>query len=208
MLTNYHVVEGPGHLVVMSPDGKQQIPAKVLAQDKERDIALLQVESELLADVAVLDLAQGQIGRGKPVAAFGYPLGTDFGAGLKLTTGVVSALPEAVNDDLILLDCRVNPGNSGGPLCDKHGKVVGMVTAKSLASERVDSYGMALPAETLVDFLTTNLPGYSYTEPASSSDQLEWDQVDRQVSPSVLMVMKVSRKPASPQGAQTEPANP
>jgi S1-C subfamily serine protease len=123
------------------------------------------------------------------VAAFGYPLGNTLGRGLKLTTGVVSALPEASDENMYLLDCLVNPGNSGGPLCDQQGRVVGMVTAKSSNTQDINSYGMALPADVLQSFLTNYLPGWR-PERKALADTLPWDEVDRTVSPSVLMVLK------------------
>ena len=100
-----------------------------------------------------LAIATTSLGRGTRIGAFGYPLGGEVGTGLKLTTGIVSAPADQTPEGMILLDCRVNPGNSGGPLCDTHGRVVGMVTAKSLNSLKVDSYGMALPGQMLCDFL-------------------------------------------------------
>ena len=60
--------------------------------------------------------------------------------------------------DMIVLDVKINPGNSGGPLCDKRGFVVGMVSAKTRGSATFDSYGLAIKAKSLRDFLRTNLP--------------------------------------------------
>ena len=105
-----------------------------------------------------------------------------------MTIGVVSAVPDRANDGMYLLDCRVNFGNSGGPLCDKSGNVVGLVTAKSGGGQNVDSYGMARPCMDLESFLKTNLPAYEAIA-ERPSERLEWDAVDRIVSPSVFMIM-------------------
>ncbi len=188
LLTNNHVIEGPGRVMVFGSGEEQETSAEVIAQDDEHDIALLKVTGAAAA-LPPLSLAEAHVGRGAKVAAFGFPLGDVLGRGLKLTTGVVSALPDPDEENMYLLDCRVNPGNSGGPLCDQYGRVVGMVTAKSGLSQNVDSYGMALPANVLHAFLEKSLPGWTPLV-MENTDRLEWDEVDRAVSSSVLMVVK------------------
>jgi S1-C subfamily serine protease len=113
-----------------------------------------------------------------------------LGKGLKLTTGVVSATPEAGEDNMYLLDCRINPGNSGGPLCDRQGRVLGMVTAKSSISQDVDSYGMAIPSDVLQQFLQSHIPDWRPAPAAAAPASMEWDEIDRAVSGAVLMVVK------------------
>lgn len=189
VLTNRHVIEGPGRVVVLSSGSEEEIAAEVVAVDEKNDIALLQVNGGLAA-LPPLPLSDATVGRGARVAAFGYPLGDVLGRGLKLTTGVVSALPDGNGENMYLLDCRVNPGNSGGPLCDQRGQVIGMVTAKSGSSASVDSYGMALPAGLLQEFLQRSLADGGPPAAASPADPQEWDQVDAAVSASVLMVLK------------------
>jgi S1-C subfamily serine protease len=114
-----------------------------------------------------------------------------LGSGLKLTQGRIAALPDPTADNMLLLDLRVNPGNSGGPLCDNRGNVVGMVTAKTNALLE-DSYGMARPANELLKFLEAHLPAEAARPASFASEQpLEWDAVDARVSSSVLMLVKV-----------------
>jgi S1-C subfamily serine protease len=188
LLTNQHVIAGPGRIVVLASGGEDETPAELVAEDEEHDMALLRVAGAA-AEAPPLALAPSQAGRGARVAAFGYPLGNALGKGLKLTTGVVSGAPEASADNMYLLDCRINPGNSGGPLCDRQGRVLGMVTAKSSISQDVDSYGMAIPADVLAEFLQSHVPGWS-PSPGEAPAAMEWDEVDRAVSASVLMVVK------------------
>src|SRR5207237_6155773 len=133
--------------------GKEPLFAEVIGGDEERDLALIQIK---VADGIMLKPlnvpGERMVSRGEKVAAFGYPLGDKVGAGLKLTTGVVSGLPEKGNNNMLVLDAKVNPGNSGGPLCDAFGNVVGVVTAKSFSTRTVESYGMALPGSDLDAF--------------------------------------------------------
>ena len=142
ILTNYHVIEGPGKIKLGKSDGSEAtIDARVVATDRDKDLALLLSAEPIGAPLAV---ATESPGRGAQVAAFGFPLGDAVGSSLKLTTGVISGLPNARTEQMLLLDMRINPGNSGGPLCNPRGEVVGVVTARTLADAEVDAYGMAI----------------------------------------------------------------
>lgn len=189
VLTNNHVVAGPGRLLVQTSSDAEPVPAKVVVQDEKRDLALLRVKAASVADLKPLRLAAKKlVGRGDKVATLGYPLSAQLGKGLKLVSGTVSGVSEPGTDGMILLDLRVNPGNSGGPLFDTAANVVGLVTAKSLTGRATDSYGLARPAADLESFLREHVPAYQ--SPAQGERQLEWNQVDRQVSPSVLRVLR------------------
>src|SRR5207253_1333082 len=107
------------------------------------DLALIRIQVPEQVTLQPLQVCgQRAANRGEQVMALGFPLGDVFGSGLKLTTGVISATPEAGNNQMLILDARVNPGNSGGPLCDSFANVIGLVTAKSFTGGRIDSYGM------------------------------------------------------------------
>lgn len=189
ILTNHHVVAGKGKVLVRLPMVIDPVKADIVAEDAKRDIALIRVEVPAGLKLEPLHFGGDKApGRGERVAALGYPLGDSFGVGLKFTAGVVSALPEPANENMLLLDARINPGNSGGPLCDAAANVVGMVTAKIGAGKNIDSYGMAVPAADLEAFLKKHLKGYK-SSPAMT-EKLDWSDVDRMVSPSVLMILK------------------
>ena len=164
-----------------------------MAKDADRDMALLQIDPKEFGELRPLSLASGGVKRGSRVAVFGYPLGDEIGTGLKFNPGHVMGLPETSNKDMLLIDGRVNPGNSGGPLLNSFSQVVGMVTAKSHAGDGLDSYGMAIPASELRKFIAQHLPNYS-PPPEQTRDPknaLEWDEVDANVKDSVLMVLKL-----------------
>jgi hypothetical protein len=190
VLTNHHVVAGPGRLLVQASPDVEPVPAEVVARDEKRDLALLRVKAARLAELKPLRLAAKKpVGRGDKVATLGYPLSDQLGKGLKLVSGTVSGIPEPGTDGMLLLDLRINPGNSGGPLFDTAANVVGLITAKSLTGRATDSYGLARPAADLESFLREHVPAYQ--APAPGEQQLEWHQVDRQVSPSVLRVLRL-----------------
>ena len=110
ILTNHHVVAGPGNVMVRLASSDERIPATVEAYDEASDIALLRVAPSVLGSIQPLKISDAKVGRGTNVAAFGFPLGDVIGSGLKLTAGLVTGFDEA---NRLILDARVNPGKIG-----------------------------------------------------------------------------------------------
>lgn len=123
IVTNTHVVENAKKITVTLND-KRELSAKVVGQDKKSDIALLKVEASSLPTVQLGDSDALEVGQW--VVAIGAPFGLDHSA----TQGIVSALSRSLPDGtyvpFIQTDVAVNPGNSGGPLFDLNGNVVGV----------------------------------------------------------------------------------
>ena len=124
ILTNAHVVDGFDDVSVRLSDAKREFKAKVVGFDKRTDVALLKVEAKGLP-VAALGSSKA-LQPGEWVAAIGSP----FGFANTITAGIVSAkersLPDEVYVPFIQTDVAVNPGNSGGPLLNLNGEVVGV----------------------------------------------------------------------------------
>ncbi len=124
ILTNAHVVDGFDDVSVRLSDAKREFKAKVVGFDKRTDVALLKVEAKGLP-VAKLGNSK-ELQPGEWVAAIGSP----FGFANTITAGIVSAkersLPDEVYVPFIQTDVAVNPGNSGGPLLNLQGEVVGV----------------------------------------------------------------------------------
>lgn len=194
VVTNHHVVKGEARTSVRLPKIEGSVTAEIVAQSEELDLAILRVQNPAAAKLQPLCVAGVEAERGETVAAFGFPIATVVGASLKLTTGVISATPDAGNGNMLVIDARINPGNSGGPLCDSCGNVLGIVTLKTKAAAAgatnasIDSYGMAIPAKDVLAFLRKNIKNYQVVTP--SKKRLPWNDVDRRVSGSVLMVLK------------------
>lgn len=133
-LTNHHVIEECRTVRVRSAAGAD-LPARVATFDRERDLALLDV-----ADTAGPPLAfrRDQNGRrGEGVVTYGFPLAGLLSSGPTLTTGEISALAGlADNQRQYQISAPVQPGNSGGPLLDMAGNVVGVIVSK-LNAQRV-----------------------------------------------------------------------
>ena len=124
ILTNAHVVDGFDDVSVRLADAKREFKAKVVGFDKRTDVALLKVDAHDLPTAKLGDSAR--LEPGQWVAAIGSP----FGFANTITAGIVSAtersLPDEVYVPFIQTDVAVNPGNSGGPLLNLAGEVVGV----------------------------------------------------------------------------------
>ena len=145
IVTNAHVVKGAQQLRVILHD-RREFEAKVIAEDKETDIAILQINTkgEKLPILRVDDNNSLEVG--DIVLAIGNP----FGVGQTVTSGIVSALGRTQVSDLasfIQTDAAVNPGNSGGALVDMHGQLVGVNTAIFSRSGGSNGIGFAIPGE-------------------------------------------------------------
>jgi thioredoxin-related protein len=192
LLTNHHVIEGPERTVVRfrgEDDKAIDVDADIIAKDKRLDVALLKIDVPAGVDLTPIPINAGAVFPGARVGVFGYPLGDAAGTHLKLTTGIISSLPEKRTMGMLMLDCRVNPGNSGGPLCNNKGECIGLITAKSGGGFGVDSYGMARPGKAVQKYLEDHLPNYA--PPDTADEDLEWDKIYQHVSASVLMIVKI-----------------
>jgi serine protease Do len=123
ILTNAHVVRGASEVVVKLTD-RREYPAKVVGQDARTDVAVIKIDGKNLPTVKIGDPAK--LKPGQWVVAIGSP----FGFENSVTAGIVSATSRTLPDDryvpFIQTDVPVNPGNSGGPLFNMDGEVVGI----------------------------------------------------------------------------------
>lgn len=127
-LTNAHVVERCRGLRVRLADGTDAT-ARVLRADRQRDLALIEVPRE--AGPALSFRREMNIRRGEGVVTYGFPLAGMLSSGPTLTTGEISALAGLADDERqFQISAPVQPGNSGGPLLDLGGHVVGVIVSK------------------------------------------------------------------------------
>jgi tetratricopeptide (TPR) repeat protein len=134
VVTNYHVVKGHEEFLLLCKDG-QKIPAAIASYDSANDLALLKA-TEPRKLPSALPLATKPARVGEKVFTIGYPHPTLMGAEPKLTNGIINSLTGAGNDPRTYqISVPVQAGNSGGPLLNMKGEVVGIVTAKLSAAE-------------------------------------------------------------------------
>ena len=139
ILTNHHLVPGPGRIRVRLAD-RRELPARLVGSDPSTDLALLKLDERGLPTVRLGDSDRLRVGDW--VAAIGNPLEFDH----TVTVGVVSSLGRKIwnqsFDAYIQTDAAINPGNSGGPLVNRHGEAVGISAAVSSEAQGI---GFAVP---------------------------------------------------------------
>ena len=157
-MTNFHVIEkavqGNYDITVMMNDGTSYI-ASVVGYEKDNDIAVLKIDATGLNPVSFADSSALKVG--STVYAVGNPLGElDY----TMTSGMVSALDREITTtdsstgtsntiNMFQIDAAVNSGNSGGPVYNAKGEVIGVVTAK-YSDSGVEGLGFAIPANDAV----------------------------------------------------------
>jgi len=155
IVTNDHVIEHASSVTVLMYDGSEH-PATVIGRDPESDLAVIQIEGSDWQHLRFGDSDSLQVG--EQVAAIGNPLGALANS---MTVGHISAFDRDINIDgvsrnKLQTDAAVNSGNSGGPLLNLRGEVIGVVSAKSMGMG-VEGLGFAIPssqAEIVVGQLT------------------------------------------------------
>ena len=157
VVTNQHVIEGNGSITVVTTDGTEY-PAVLVGADDANDVALLKVEAENLRPVKLGSSSDLIVG--DQVAAIGNPLGELTST---LTVGYISAKERDVTTDgfainMLQTDAAINSGNSGGPLFNMRGEVIGITTAKysgtSSSGASIEGVGFAIPIDDVEDILT------------------------------------------------------
>jgi len=150
ILTNFHVVQEAQSIEVVLGD-RSRYPAKFIGADQRNDVALIKIDPKGKSLVALPLGDSSKLQVGQKVLAIGNP----FGFQSTLTTGVVSALGRTVQtsqstfiDEAIQTDAAINRGNSGGPLINSHGEVIGINSAIYTPSGTTAGIGFAIPVNT------------------------------------------------------------
>ena len=158
IITNRHVVKGAKTLRVQI-NNRGEKSGHILKIDDEQDLALVTVSPDKPLPFVTLSPADSP-NEGAECTVMGFPMIDRFGPGVKITRGIVTS-NSANNDHAgyeydIMVDAKVNPGNSGGPILDKYGNVMAIVSMKSQASAMADSFGLGITAGNIRKFLKKN----------------------------------------------------
>lgn len=159
LLTNHHVIENANSITVEFMD-ETQVKAKLVGSDKYADIAVLEIEA--IDGLKVVEIGKTEeLNLGDTVFTVGTPVSLDYKG--SVTRGIVSGLDRLVSisvennysDDYIMkaiqVDAPINSGNSGGPLCNANGEVIGINTMK-IASTTIDNMGFSIPIEDALNY--------------------------------------------------------
>ena len=167
LVTNNHVIENATTITILMHDGTKY-PAQLVGRDPVSDLAVLKIEANTPSYLSLGNSDTLQVG--EQVAAIGNPLGEFANS---MTVGYISALDREINIDgtprnMLQTDAAVNSGNSGGPLLNMKGQVIGVVTAKS-GGYNVEGLGFAIPsgtAESVINQLINmgKTEGYGYVK--------------------------------------------
>jgi serine protease Do len=182
IVTNEHVVDQAYDIVVTFSDGSV-LPGEVLHASQLADIAVVKVQADhALQPVQWGDSTKLQIGDQV------FAIGNALGLGMSVTAGIVSALNRDVMDSpydhYIQTDAAINHGNSGGPLFDMNGRVVGVDTAIVSPTEAFSGLGLAIPSDS-AHFVVDNLVKYGWVHPGWIGVKLQ--QVTREMAEAMGM---------------------
>lgn len=164
VVSNYHVVQGATTLTVITFDGTEY-PAELIGYDQSNDVALLKVDATGLDPVTIG--SSDDLIVGDQVVAIGNPLGELTST---LTVGYISAKDRTINTDgtyinMMQTDAAINSGNSGGPLFNMNGEVIGITTAKysgsSTSGATIEGIGFAIPIDDVIG-MVYDLQEYGY----------------------------------------------
>jgi serine protease Do len=181
VLTNYHVIEGARTVQVILSNGKE-VAARIINYDEDHDVAVIKITDDVRVP-AVVELGDStSLQVGETAVAIGNPLGREFLN--TVTVGVISAVNRNIssgNNELsfIQTDAAINRGNSGGPLINSRGQVIGINTAK-IGSSGVEGLGFAIPIDAIKDkiehlsvpILMIGIEGRAVTEEAARANNI------------------------------------
>lgn len=180
IVTNYHVINGARSIKLrgINSDFKKTYKAKVLVSDKNNDLALIQIDENgfVALDSIPFTIKTTLSGVGENIFVLGYPLRASMGDEIKLTNGIVSSKTGFQGDiTSYQISAPVQPGNSGGPVFDNQGNLIGIINAKHTGAENA-SYAIKSGYLTgLIQLLprSPNLPTTNLLADKSLTQQVE-----------------------------------
>ena len=172
IMTNNHVIDGANSIKVEFNDSDKKIDAKIIGGDKYADIAVLTIDDDEYQVVEIGDTESLKLG--DTIFTVGTPMGVNYKG--TVTKGILSGKDRMVDVSVststaadyymkvMQIDAAVNPGNSGGPLCDVSGKVIGVISLK-IVEDTVEGMGFAIPIEDALNYASLIEKGGEITRP-------------------------------------------
>lgn len=172
IMTNNHVIDGADKVVVEFNDSNSRVDAVIVGGDKYADIAVLTIDKS--DSHAVVEIGESDsLKLGDTIFTVGSPMGVNYKG--TVTKGILSGRERMVEVNItgstsdyymkvLQLDAAVNPGNSGGPLCDVSGKVIGIISLK-IVQDEVEGMGFAIPIEDALKYASLIEDGGEISRP-------------------------------------------
>lgn len=188
ILTNRHVAKEKGVTFMCRFSDKTEKTAEVVAIDDDADVALLKIKTD--KPIPFLQLAQAEEpSPGAECSALGFPVGSVMGYSMQVTSGTVSSVNPA-EPYHVTLTCKITHGNSGGPLVDHYGNVIGVVSAGLTAY--TETYGKALSAGQVRKFLEKNHDKYKTTfDAGKAGEKLDTEAIYKKASPATVCIILI-----------------
>jgi S1-C subfamily serine protease len=187
ILTCAHVVSGASQpIAVLLEQDKQQCYEVIRCTlHPTQDLALLKINNDPWLTLTPVTFGNPhEVSRQSEVSVIGYPLVTQLGAELSTSSGHINAIRAIAGNRCFELDAKVNPGNSGGPLINDRGEVIGVVSAR-IDAERTN---LAIPIHLAYHPLLSSIPGLS-TGSSGRTERLEPEQRDALLAPSMALIV-------------------
>jgi S1-C subfamily serine protease len=190
VVTNQHVIDGCIGDIKGNLSGEAPVTLRLVSSDDTNDLALLQASNPFKEVATIRDKP---VRPGDSVVAIGYPFHGLLTSDFTVTTGIVSSLSGVLNDTRFLqISAAVQPGNSGGPILDTGGQVVGMVAAKLNALKFAKATGnipeninFAIKTGALRDFLDNSVVSY---QTAGAKNELKTSDIAQNARAYTLLI--------------------
>lgn len=186
-ITNYHVVKDARTIYIkIGKSVMKNYKAKIFASDIPNDLALLQLEEKLPDSIPVyVSVKSDAVDVGAKVYALGYPLSHLLGDEIKLTDGIINCKSGYKgNVSEYQVSAAVQPGNSGGPLIDEDGNVIGVITAKIMGG---DNIGYAIKSTNLLLFLN-QIDGFEFKNQMNTIKNVSLQEKIKKLKQNIFMV--------------------
>lgn len=217
VLTNHHVIDDADEIKVVN-NNDQSVDAKLLGSDELSDLAVLSIDESAVMDVATFGKSDN-VEVGDTVFTVGTPLGNEYKG--TVTKGILSGKSRLVSVDttsggfvmeVLQTDAAMNPGNSGGPLVNINGEVIGVNSLK-LVEDEIEGMGFAIPSELVQTELESLEQGKEIVRPKLGVEFTDLSNsyllyrsgimIDKDIDQGIVVVSVSKGTPASDAGLQT-----
>jgi len=190
IVTNFHVIDKAKHIYITNESVKDTLSATIIASDKEKDLAVLSVGRGIIPNPQY-SILQAPQKTGTSIFVLGYPLTSTMGNEIKATSGIISSQSGFKGDDILYqISAPIQPGNSGGPVFDLNGNVVGIVCAHHTNAENV---GYAIKTTHLMKLLDNRNLSLNQSSDCSEGGNRKLTELIEQFKSNVFHIICINK---------------